>query len=136
MQGLSSCHIQHSCPMACEILVPRPGIKPTSSALEGGFLTTGEPGKSHIIYFLKALFIIRTTNTVEASETHGEVMLLRRFLWLLLKSSSDSRGCESRCGSEALCVNPLLSRVPSSGICKKCIKTLFQVAGSTSAMVF
>ena len=34
-----------SCPEACEILAPRPGIKPTSSALEGGFLTTGPPGK-------------------------------------------------------------------------------------------
>ena len=32
--------------MACGILVPRPGIEPASSALEGGFLTTGPPGKS------------------------------------------------------------------------------------------
>ena len=31
---------------ACRILVPRPGIEPTSPALEGGFLTTGPPGKS------------------------------------------------------------------------------------------
>ena len=31
-----------SCSMACGILVPRPGIKPT---LEGGLLTTGPPGK-------------------------------------------------------------------------------------------
>ena len=30
-------------PLACRILVPRPGIKPTSSALEGRFLTTGPP---------------------------------------------------------------------------------------------
>ena len=34
------------CPVACEILVPRPGIEPSSTALEGGFLTTGPPGKS------------------------------------------------------------------------------------------
>ena len=34
------------CPAACEILVPRAGIKPTYSTLEGGFLTTGPPGKS------------------------------------------------------------------------------------------
>ena len=34
-----------TCPMACGILVPRPGIEPVSSALEGGFLTTGPPGK-------------------------------------------------------------------------------------------
>ena len=32
-----------SCPMAYGILVPRPGIEPTSPALEGGFLTTGPP---------------------------------------------------------------------------------------------
>ena len=30
---------------ACGILVPRPEIKPVSPALEGGFLTTGPPGK-------------------------------------------------------------------------------------------
>ena len=31
---------------ACGILVPRPGIKPVSPALQGGFLITGSPGKS------------------------------------------------------------------------------------------
>ena len=30
----------------CKVLVPRPGIEPTSPALQGGFLTTGPPGKS------------------------------------------------------------------------------------------
>ena len=35
-----------SCPEACGILVPWPGIEPTSPALEGGFLTTGPSGKS------------------------------------------------------------------------------------------
>ena len=40
-----------SCPVACGILVPRPGIKPMSPALEGGFLTTGPPGKSHTYLF-------------------------------------------------------------------------------------
>ena len=33
-------------PTACGILVPRTGIKPARLALEGGFLTTGAPGKS------------------------------------------------------------------------------------------
>ena len=33
--------------MAHEILVPRPGIEPMSPALQGGFLTTGPPRKSH-----------------------------------------------------------------------------------------
>ena len=32
-------------PLACGILIPEPGIKPTSPALEDGFLTTGPPGK-------------------------------------------------------------------------------------------
>ena len=35
-----------SCPAACGILVPWPGIEPASFAMEGGFLTTGPPGKS------------------------------------------------------------------------------------------
>ena len=35
-----------SCPMACGIYVPQPGIEPMSPALKGGFLTTGAPGNS------------------------------------------------------------------------------------------
>ena len=35
-----------SCPKVCEILVPQPGIKLTSPAMEGRFLTTGLPEKS------------------------------------------------------------------------------------------
>ena len=34
--------------MACEILVPQPGIEPMSPMLEGEFLTTGPRGKSHL----------------------------------------------------------------------------------------
>ena len=41
-----------SCPTACGILVPRPGIEPASPALEGGFLTTGPPGKSPHPHFI------------------------------------------------------------------------------------
>ena len=40
-----------SCPMACGILVPQLGIEPLSPALEGGFLTTGPPGKSPGFFF-------------------------------------------------------------------------------------
>ena len=40
------------CPRACGILVPWPGIKPTSSALQGRLLTTGSPRKSFNILFL------------------------------------------------------------------------------------
>ena len=38
-----------SCPVACGILVPRSGIEPVSRALEGGFSTTGPPGKSQLL---------------------------------------------------------------------------------------
>ena len=39
-------------PRACGILVPWPGIKPTSSALQDRLLTTGSPRKSSNILFL------------------------------------------------------------------------------------
>ena len=39
-----------SCPAACGILVPRPGIETVSLALEDGFFTTGPPGKSQIFF--------------------------------------------------------------------------------------
>ena len=38
-----------SSPMACGMLVPAPGIEPTSPTLGGRFLTTGPPEKSHNI---------------------------------------------------------------------------------------
>ena len=55
---LSSCRAAHrlSCPKACGILVPRPGIKPASPALAGGFLTTGPPGKSLSMFINSAPF--------------------------------------------------------------------------------
>ena len=40
-----------SCPAACRILVPPPGIKPTSSALEGELLATG-PSRKSLAYVL------------------------------------------------------------------------------------
>ena len=36
-----------SCPGACGILLPSPGTEPSSVALQGRFLTSGPPGKSH-----------------------------------------------------------------------------------------
>ena len=49
--GLVAVVCRLGCSVACGVLVPRPGIKPTSLALEGGFLTTGPPGESHIHLF-------------------------------------------------------------------------------------
>ena len=34
------------CPVACGVLVPRPGMEVVFPALEDRFLTTGPPGKS------------------------------------------------------------------------------------------
>ena len=42
-----------SCSIACEILVPQPGMEPESPVLEGGFLTTGPPEKSLEPFILK-----------------------------------------------------------------------------------
>ena len=42
--GLVVVHVL-SCPMACGILLPRPGIELKSLALEGEFLTNRAPGK-------------------------------------------------------------------------------------------
>ena len=44
--GLCSTQASFSCLVICGILVPQPGIDPVSTALQGGFLTTGPPGKS------------------------------------------------------------------------------------------
>ena len=46
-----------SCPAACGILVPQPGIEPTSPALEDGFLTTGPPGRSHVWILFSSLCV-------------------------------------------------------------------------------
>ena len=53
MQDLSLWHVgsvvmvcRLCCSIACGILVPLPGIEPTSPALQGRFLITGPPGKS------------------------------------------------------------------------------------------
>ena len=35
---------------ACGILAPWPGVEPASPALEDEVLTTGPPGKSHILF--------------------------------------------------------------------------------------
>ena len=51
---IQSCYsgslLQHvsctSCPIACNFVVPQPGIEPVSPALEGRFLTSGPPEKS------------------------------------------------------------------------------------------
>lgn len=41
-----------SCPATCGVFVPEPGIKPTSSTLECGFLTRGPPGTSQTVFIV------------------------------------------------------------------------------------
>ena len=41
-----------SCSMSYGILVPQPWMEPKSPSLQGGFLTTGAPGKSQGLFFL------------------------------------------------------------------------------------
>ena len=67
VHGLLSKTVAHgfSCPEAYGILVPGPGVKPASPALEGGFLTTGPPGKPH-----QQLLLI-TVNSVRLRRSWG-----------------------------------------------------------------
>ena len=44
-----------SCPDACGILVPRPGIEPTSPALAGGFISTGQPASALTTAFVQRI---------------------------------------------------------------------------------
>ena len=50
--------------LACGILVPQPGIKPASPALEGKFLITGPPGMSPflIVFILEIHFFYPHVN--------------------------------------------------------------------------
>ena len=45
-----------SCSVACGVLAPWPGNKPWSPALEGRFLTTGQPGKSWVFTLKKIIY--------------------------------------------------------------------------------
>lgn len=46
MRGLQELQLEHLVALWHGEL-PRPGVEPVSLALQGGFLTTGPPGKSH-----------------------------------------------------------------------------------------
>ena len=49
-----------SCPEACGIFVQRPRIELTSLVLEGGFITTGSPGKSLSLLLILAFLWVFT----------------------------------------------------------------------------
>ena len=73
-----------SCPIACGILVPWPGIKPVFPALKGRFLTTGPPGKS------QPCFLTSKNHTeIETSSSQKED--------LKKKEKKTSGGKENKC---------------------------------------
>ena len=74
---LSSCGMGWVAPLACGILVPRPGVKPESPALEYGFLTTGPPGKSLKQYFFFNIILkidIYLTYNIWQFQAYGTVV--------------------------------------------------------------
>ena len=62
---------EHSCPEPCGILVPWPGIKSESPALEGRFLTNGPPGTSPLLHFMNK------------DSTHFLFPIIRTFIFLI-----------------------------------------------------
>ena len=46
-----------SCPVACGILVPQPGVKPVSPTLAGGFFATGLPREIPLIIFFFNIYL-------------------------------------------------------------------------------
>ena len=63
------------CPSVHGILVPQPGLEPTSPALQGRFLTTGPPGKFlRVTFYLSEIF---TTSSPGASPQ----IILRELFW-------------------------------------------------------
>ena len=66
---------------ACVILAPRPGMKPTPSALKGEVVTTGPPGKSSEVLFLMLLrwvaLLLRGLGS--AQPVTGDDLLGRKF---------------------------------------------------------
>ena len=50
-------------PVACGISATWPGIEPKSPALEGGFLTTGPPGKSLVIHLRYSSMCMSISNS-------------------------------------------------------------------------
>ena len=66
--------------VACGILVPLPGVRPTLAAVKGGFLTTRPPGKSSAplvlleSFFIFVFYLIRLCHApygIQITEIHS-----------------------------------------------------------------
>ena len=88
--------VGHRYPIACGILAPQPGVKPTSPAFQGRFLTTGPPEKPM------------------KSPQRPSMGFCRREYWsgLPLPSPGDLRSPEIEPGSPALQADALPSEPP------------------------
>ena len=82
------------CSAAYGMLVPWPGIKPTSPALQGGFLTTGPPGRSLGTYFEYPSMEFNSSSCLQEAKSkqetvfdtfHRELMRPLHFLGVKLK---------------------------------------------------
>ena len=81
-----------SCPAACEILVPQPGIEPTSPALEGRFFTTGPPGKSLECFLKKRIKILCLRRKSKAGAREDSLVKKPRALVCDKKADSEKTG--------------------------------------------
>ena len=76
------------CPMACGISVPHSGIKPTSPAMEGGFLTTGPPGKSLNHFCYRVLKAAALGSAAQAGDVRPSGLTLSRGVVCHLETDS------------------------------------------------
>ena len=86
--------------------LPGPGIKPSSPALAGGFLTTGPPGKAHKLTLKCSCFVLQVSHP-QGSHVHRRAQCHRQSA-LLMPEAFDMQ----------ICV--LHSREPSSTPSKSC----------------
>ena len=92
-RGLSSCGLRalerrlSSCGAGAQLLrgmwdLPRPGLKPMSPALAGGFLTTAPPGKSQSKYFLITIFYILVVRSI----SHKSQATVAQVFWQVMSA--------------------------------------------------
>ena len=72
-----------SCPAGCGILVPTPGIKPMTPALEGGFLITGPPGKSLAQFYFRPSLLLCVSPVKDRNSLPLSAFLCVFHLWIL-----------------------------------------------------
>ena len=78
-----------SCPTAHKLFFPQPGTEPVSSALEGGFLTTGPPGEPLMVSCCLPLpppqthsYPFSAQRETKGQSPHSFAQTLQRLPWL------------------------------------------------------